>query len=816
MTPFSLLRHSEHSGPVYSASFSAINASICPPPCECNDCQTGFYAAVEQYKPELSYRNRLSDNDAKAIAYSYVKQTNEARERLAKHLKLHADVLMSRWKKRSQAKRQALLKDAAPDLEEEQWIVPRYAYMPERKLIHSRSQSRRRQLLLPWLSVELLKTHPAMLFSLLHYRTVYPPQDWAAFDCRQITASWACGWLDVDFSAKCVVMYGPRYGDLVDWEAAAAHRADILGFPRARLVLEAQAYLADVLCNIVDKILDGVDDSQPTRTEKWRELTTISGFKRLGESEFWSPYTNQAFSAPPLLDIDYLLSLAKTRVDAMGDHLWYLQCDVTYMRRHIKILFETEIYKKAKITEAGSLLTTHTCREVMGYYWWRWIEIECKHVKQMQKRFGDSIYPGQPLPVRYDRALGALELLLVNQVIYRTTSLEEVLPYAQGFSKHWSLQRDDGISEGAARLRRKTSTNTMASLTEDPLDWCLIQILGRPDEQTHFDHAMLFAFLHNHLSTNTSKERARVDEVIYRKLSDILTCHEMLVLVRLHRPQNEARILEETIESEDREGWKKLRSKPPDISQEVRQNVGLALIQDFYQGKLPSGPRDMAWLRSSQALRAALERFWVSIREIIEGQFDRSAFSKGEMDNLLEIVSANLSSEYLDDIQHEEDMVLTNMKSTDEPPTKQFLDEAESGAKFKLTLAPPREKTKSRPEKPVDEPHVDVPEPQKAIAPTIPVAKRAFDVFALMFPNKEEASRSVEWNDFVYAMVEVGFTAKSNGGSAVLFERNSQLGGKIVFHKPHPITKIDTIMLRSMGKRMTKWFGWSRELFCIR
>lgn len=433
MRPFSFLQDSELSRPLYAASVSAIEDSICHPPCDCPDCQTGFYAAEEQYQPQFSYRRSLSDDDAKGIVHAYVKQTKEARACLAGLLTSHADVLMQRWKKRSQDKRQVLLKDVAPDLEERQWILPRYSYMDERKLIHSRNQTRRRQLLLPWLSVEVLKTNPAILFALLHYRTRYPPQDWAVFDCRQITLSWASGWLDVDYSAMCVVMYGPRYGDFVDWEEGAAHRGDILGFPRARLVVEAQAYLMETLCNIADKILDGFDDTRPARTEKWRELTTTAGFKRIGEVECWSPYTNQAFSAPPLLDIAYLLSLAKTRLDAMGDHLWYLQCDVAYMRRHIKILLDTEIYKKAPNNAVGAFLTSNIYREVSSYYWWRWIEIECRHVDQMHKQFGDSAHPGQPLPVRYDRALGALELLLVNQVIYRTSVLKDVLPSLPGF-----------------------------------------------------------------------------------------------------------------------------------------------------------------------------------------------------------------------------------------------------------------------------------------------------------------------------------------------------------------------------------------------
>lgn len=822
MIPFSLVRDAEFSVPVYIASSSAIKDSIRHAPCECVDCQTGFYLAEEQqYQPALSYRRRWSDDDAKGITQLYVKQCNEARECLARHLRSHADVLMSRWKKRSQDKRQALLKDAAPGLEERRWILPRYSYMQERELIHARSQTRRRQLLLPWLSVEVLKTNPAVLFALLHYRTVYPPQDWAAFDCSQLTFSWACGWLDVDYSAKCVVMYGPRYGDLVDWEAGAAHRADILGFPRARLVLEAQAYLMEVLCNIVDKLLDGVDDSQPVRTDKWRELTTTAAFKRTGEVEFWSRYTNQAFSAPPRLDISYLLSLAKTRLDAIGDHLWYLQCDVAYMRRQIKTLFDTEVYKKAQKSEAGNRLAYHIFEEVMSYYWWRYVEIECRNVDQLHRRFGDSICSGQPLPVKYDRALGALELILVNQVIFRTKALEKVLPFTPGLSKHWSVQRHASLPQGAFNLTRNTPANTKESLAEDPLDWCLVQLLGKPDKQRNFDHAMLFAFLDNHLSTTTSKEKARLDQVIYRKLSDIATSHEMLVSVRLHRPQNKARVLQEVVKSEDREGWKVVGLKSLSLSREALTNVGSALIEDFYREKAPSGPRNMAWLRQSQAIRAALEKFWVSFRAIVRHALDGSALSPGDIDSHLEILSANLSPEYVDTVRNEEELVLANVESTNKPAPTQFLDQAEAGPKSNFTVALPRQKMKTRAEKPPNESNTDAeapdpdPEAHEVTGTIISVTKRAFDVFALMFPCKEETSRNVDWDSFVHAMTDVGFTARSNGGSAVLFERSSQLGGKIVFHKPHPIAKIDPVMLRSMGKRMGKWFGWSREVFAL-
>jgi hypothetical protein len=113
-----------------------------------------------------------------------------------------------------------------------------------------------------------MKINPAVLFALLHYRTAYSPHHWAAFDSRQLNLGWAAEFFDVDFSAKCVVMYGDQYGSLVDWEEKAAHRADTLRFPRAMLVLEVQAYLMEVLCSVVERILDGVDPSQPPRVEK--------------------------------------------------------------------------------------------------------------------------------------------------------------------------------------------------------------------------------------------------------------------------------------------------------------------------------------------------------------------------------------------------------------------------------------------------------------------------------------------------------------------------------------------------------------------
>jgi hypothetical protein len=62
---------------------------------------------------------------------------------------------------------------------------------------------------------------------------------------------------------------------------------------------------------------------------------------------------------------------------------------------------------------------------------------------------------------------------------------------------------------------------------------------------------MLFAMLQDHLSSNPS-ERKRLDEIIYQTLSDLSTCHEMLLAVRFHRPQNAARTVQEVRVTEHR------------------------------------------------------------------------------------------------------------------------------------------------------------------------------------------------------------------------------------------------------------------------
>ncbi|TGO50029.1 hypothetical protein BOTNAR_0408g00050 [Botryotinia narcissicola] len=80
----------------------------------------------------------------------------------------------------------------------------------------------------------------------------------------------------------------------------------------------------------------------------------------------------------------------------------------------------------------------------------------------------------------------------------------------------------------------------------------------------------------------------------------------------------------------------------------------------------------------------------------------------------------------------------------------------------------------------------------------------------------EYAAKPLDWRTFVSAMDDAGFAEMESGGSAVTFLNTAGVdgrGGRIVFHKPHPTAKVEQFMLQAWGKRLGKWFGWTRESF---
>jgi hypothetical protein len=106
------------------------------------------------------------------------------------------------------------------------------------------------------------------------------------------------------------------------------------------------------------------------------------------------------------------------------------------MRRHLKIMFATEICKKASECQKAVLVVKYIRAELINYRWWKCIEMECMYVEVERNKFRNNIYPGSALPKPYNKALSTLEPLLVNQAIYHTQRLAKSIPFAPSFYKY--------------------------------------------------------------------------------------------------------------------------------------------------------------------------------------------------------------------------------------------------------------------------------------------------------------------------------------------------------------------------------------------
>ncbi|KAL8652622.1 MAG: hypothetical protein Q9226_004193 [Calogaya cf. arnoldii] len=94
----------------------------------------------------------------------------------------------------------------------------------------------------------------------------------------------------------------------------------------------------------------------------------------------------------------------------------------------------------------------------------------------------------------------------------------------------------------------------------------------------------------------------------------------------------------------------------------------------------------------------------------------------------------------------------------------------------------------------------------------IPVKKKAFNTFAALFgtPVADTLPGELPWHDFKKAMVHAGFGAQKLQGSAWLFASEK---GNIIFHEPHPESKLPMQWARRIARRLKRNFGWTMDTF---
>ncbi|KAI5198507.1 hypothetical protein AUEXF2481DRAFT_33212 [Aureobasidium subglaciale EXF-2481] len=718
-------------------------------PCECASCRQQFVPPELQKAFCHKYENMVRPQEAEVSLAKFVSQINIDRAHLAELCSIFGNTILSRWRKKSRDKREALLIQADPTMEKKAWY--RLRFDAEEISGPTARQQHRNNWLLPYMSVEIMKSSPNILFGLVQNRIQYSPQEWAASDSNTVKQGFATGYLGMEYCGhSCVVMHGLDYGELVPWNKEAAERWDIVGYPRARLVIEAQAVILSRLRSIVELILGGVHPDSLEASDRWQE-TVQAGFKQTSNVEMWSEYVNQPFSSPQRFDVEHYCSVSQARMQAAQDHLWLLQTDPSYTCSRWRILYE-----------------------------------EWSHMKDLCDHFRDNVHPAQPLPRQVEHSLALLEAALVQYMDKTIRHFTAWISQSPGFKDNYKVT----------------------------LHWIVFQCTGDTDNDKRLDHPELFAKLEAYLAEADEKERDRLDETVYARPSEFAALHEMLLAVRSHRPSFFRR---------DEQGLSDLRK-----TNSTAYTRGLALegaaeeavcfpwksLETFDQTQPAAGRRDEAWLEKRTMERKFLTRFWDQALEALRGMMTYTRMEPREIEDTISLISVSRSSEYQKLVESERLEVLEAIKSatvTQIPTRSTLWDQGPDISKLVIEERAPKPKT--RPSGPINEPIAPEPIEDTPSTQPIPTTPRALEVLKKMFPTtaEETAAKTTDWDLFVHAMNDLNFAARNSGGSAVAFEHASKR--KIIFHRPHPVAKIDSVMLQSMGKRMKKHFEWCRERF---
>jgi hypothetical protein len=801
------------------------NIPFCRAPCECADCETYYRSMEEQKFDRYHYSGILTDAEAIDVLTNYSNKIHSARDYLSRSVQKYGDLLLDRWKKRTTSKRATLLKLTKPDLPLNKGFTADTNYNTE-SWQEGRSSRHRNHFLLPYIDVETLSKNPATLFGLIHTRAKDSPAEWAPYDHDQLRHPWGVGLVDVSFNEGAVVMCGPRYGAYAKWQPDAAHRFDLVGFPRGRLVLEAQAVLLSFLQRLIEQLLGDfatLDETTAVGCARWNGNLN-AGLKMAGDAVAWSAFVQTPFTSPPRFDIGVLVASVKARATATGDHLWLLQTEATYFRRYMRRLSQIQVIESMhQKHNAVAVINWEIVEDIHTHWLWRATLVEFENLQELYHRFRDSIAPGHALPKKVDRALGAIELLLVNTILDRSQQLQAIISQRPGFRNNYvyspttlDAKGQQNTSPQFKQFGADEQESNATIFREQRLWWILMQLQSKPDSPTRFRYGLLLDMLDDHLTKASSDERARLDDILYEKISEYATLLELLDFIRMHCPRNTIQQIPNCEANEDRIIWRTKR-----FSKEVQNPVlapAIRALRAFRTINAPAGARDSKWLKQYELVHASFHDFWREMETALLGYYQKMGFTEADVSYSMEPLHWWNHPSHIARFEHRRKQIESDIqRAKDNSKSKGFLPlpHAAISSSEVDTIAPARTKDKTRgfPYPKVVDATAKALKSDQTLTKTIALSKSPYTTLRSMFPDThEEREKSIDWSAFVNSMNEAGFAVRNGGGSIVRFE--SRCGeGSINFHRPHPDPTIDPVMIQAMGQRMNRWFGWVRETF---
>ncbi|KAL8994276.1 MAG: hypothetical protein Q9169_005711 [Polycauliona sp. 2 TL-2023] len=345
------------------------------------------------------------------------------------------------------------------------------------------------------------------------------------------------------------------------------------------------------------------------------------------------------------------------------------------------------------------------------------------------------------------------------------------------------------------------------------------KFLKKPGKPQICGHANVLQEIEK-LITNDNDQKKRLSSRLIRVVSDIA------VIAEIQRQMDLCTCSEHSSSAwsdEENAAWAKNRLVPIlELLTVLGGGVGLgSLVMDLrifdYPFHKPRTASSTAKLRSAEN---ALDNLWNEVNQLFVRKTGKTlkSWEEGRI-NYRDIrrtpawIEPRSSTEW--DSQVPEDLDVALALATLEQRTESTIDQSQPlGA---------RQKTKTRSSTAHDS-AVDTPDSgantigasASVAIPRLTVKKKAFNTFAALFGKSTANTMPGElpWVDFKRAMVNIGFGAEKLQGSAWLFKPSDKLpSGSIIFHEPHPESKLPMQWARRIARRLNRNFGWTAETF---
>ncbi|KAK4904696.1 hypothetical protein LTR49_025899 [Elasticomyces elasticus] len=415
-----------------------------------------------------------------------------------------------------------------------------------------------------------------------------------------------------------------------------------------------------------------------------------------------------------------------------------------------------------------------------------------------------NITPGYQLPYAYDNALGRLGSVLEGYYISWQVRLMPLLTHTATFQKFFGWNKD------ATWVEPLMAPNEV--YRKDRLLWCFAQLSMSPSlEKTLVDRSLYLHYIEDLLQL--LKEKIRVDQTMYDHFSRMLGIHGALSIFARHLPRDSG-----VGRQPELEGVQGATNIGDPLARVERYEPLRGLLRNLMRAPLPTGKATAPNVERLKVLHGAAGKFW---DELMTACRDLAA-SKNNGEHL-ESMAAHRNQEHRAGFERKWERMLEEVARRARPAASkhqalhiQTTWGSESSSSNASTQR--KEKPKTRRENSFElATHLNTLQleaNQETIAPdNIFVARGSKGVLTRMFAGYGEATGMMKWDEVAAALVDAGVSAVHIGGSAVTFTHADALKGSIVFHRPHPDPTLSTIRLRSMGKRLGKWFGWDTNYF---